>query len=96
VKSASEATPAEVQSALDELGHKGKFSPEKDVIRDPDQFAKLLFGPKVKAKDMLSTEQLIRLIRKYKSDDADGIFKDAVKGIKRLKFNVPDELKQYE
>ena len=96
VKSAVEATPDEVQKALNELGHKGKFSPDKDVIRDPDQFAKLLFGPKVQAKDLLSTEQLIKLIKKYKSDHAKEIFADAVKGIKRLKFNVPNELKQYE
>ena len=96
VKSPAHASPDEVQKALDELGHKGKFSPDADTIRDPDQFAKLLFGPKVKAKDLLSTEQLINLIKKYKGDHADEIFRDAVKGIKRLKFEVPDELKQFE
>lgn len=96
VKSPAHASPDEVQQAMDELGHKGKFSKEADTIRDPDVFAKLLFGPKVKAKDLLSTEQLIKLIRKYKADHADEIFRDAVKGIKRLKFPVPDDLKQYE
>jgi len=96
VKSVDHATPDEVQAALDELGHKGKFSHEPDVIRDPDKFAAMLFGPAVKGKDMLSTEQLIKLINKYKSKDAEAIFKDAVKGMKRLKFNVPLELKQYE
>jgi len=96
VKSAVQATPEQVQQALDELGHKGKFSADVDVIRDPDQFANLLFGSRVKGKDMLSTEQLNRLIKKYKAKHADEIFRDAVKGIKRLKFPVPDELKQYE
>lgn len=96
VKTPAKATPAEVQAALDELGHEGKFSDKPEVIRDPDQFAKLLFGPKVKAKDLLSTEQLIRLIKKHKTGHADEIFRDAVKGMKRLKFPVPEELKQYE
>lgn len=96
VKSVVDATPDEVQRALNDIGHKAKFSPDSDVIRDPDAFAKLLFGPSVKGKDLMSTEQLIRIIKKHKAADANAIFKDAVKGIKRLKFQVPDELKQYE
>lgn len=96
VKTPAKATPAEVQQALDELGHKGKFSKEPDVIRDPDQFAKMLFGPKASAKDLMSTEQLIRMIKKHKADHAEEIFRDAVKGMVRLKFEVPEELKQYE
>lgn len=96
VKSVLPAAPDEVQSALNDIGHKGKFSSDSDIIRDPDVFAKLLFGPSVKGKDLMSTEQLIRIIKKYKSNDAEAIFKDAVRGIKRLKFEVPDELKQYE
>lgn len=95
VKSVVHATPDEVRTALDQEGHNAKFSPEKDVIRDPDAFGALLFGPTVKGKHMLSTEQLIELIKKYKAKHADAIFRDAVKGIKRLKFPVPDELKQY-
>ena len=96
VKSVVDATPDDVQRTLNDIGHKAKFSSDPDVIRDPDAFAKLLFGDRVKAKDLMSTEQLIRLIKRYKSDDAEAIFKDAVRGIKRLKFDVPDELKQYE
>lgn len=96
VKSPSHATPEEVQQALGEIGHEGKFSPKTDTIRDPNKFAKLLFGARASAKDLMSTEQLITMIKKYKGEHADEIFKDAVKGIKRLKFPVPDELKQYE
>jgi hypothetical protein len=95
VKSVVHATPDDVRTALDQEGNSAKFSAEKDVIRDPDAFGALLFGPSVKGKHMLSTEQLIELIKKYKSKHADAIFRDAVKGIKRLKFPVPDELKQY-
>lgn len=96
VKSVVSATPSEVQKTLNDLGHNGKFSDSPDVIRDPDLFAKLLFGPKVKAKDLMSAEQLINMIKKHKADHAEAIFKDAVKGMKRLKFNVPSELKRYE
>lgn len=90
------ATPDEVRQTLSDSGIEVKFSDKKDPIRDPDQFAKLLFGSRASAKDLMSTEQLITMIRKYKPKDADAIFKDAVKGIKRLKFQVPDELKQFE
>ncbi len=96
VKGVAKADPSEIQTALDELGHSGKFSHEPELIRNPDEFAKLLFGPSVKGKDMMSTEQLIALIKKYKAKFADEIFKDAVKGMKRLKFAVPAELKKYE
>jgi len=96
VKTSVKASPEQVQQVLDQEGHTGKFSHESDTIRDPDKFAKLLFGKKAAAKDLMSTEQLINMIRKYKAKDADAIFRDAVKAIKRLKFQVPDELKEYE
>lgn len=96
VKGVVHATPDEVRATMDDIGAAQKFSAEKDIITDPDKFGELLFGPEVKGKHMLSTEQLIELIKKYKKKDADAIFRDAVKGIKRLKFPVPDELKQYE
>lgn len=96
VKSVVKSSAKGVQAALDQLGHKGKFDPSPDIIRDPDTFAKLLFGPTVKAKDLMSAEQLIKLIKKHKPDQQAEIFRDAVKGIKRLKFQVPDELKKYE
>lgn len=95
VKAPVKSTPADVQSALDQENHRGRFSAKPDIIRDPDKFAKLLFGPKAQAKDLMSTEQLITMISKYKSKDAAAILKDAVRGIKRLKFPVPNELEQY-
>lgn len=96
VKGVVKVSPEEVQKTLDELGHSGKFDKSPDVIKDPDAFAKLLFGPKITAKDLESTEQLINLIKSKKAKYANEIFKDAVKGMKRLKFKIPDELKQYE
>lgn len=96
VKSVVHVTPDEVRATLDELGNGAKFSPDPDVIRDPDRFAELLFGSGVKGHDMLTAEQLIELIKKHKKRDATEIFKSAVKGMKHLKFKVPDELRAYE
>lgn len=97
VKSMIKTTPAEVRDVLDKEGqHDLHFSDKPDIITDPDKFASMLFGPRIKAKDLMSTEQLIRLIKKYKSDNADKIFKDAVKGMIRLKFEVPKELQMYK
>lgn len=95
VKGVVHATPDEVRMTLDQEGNSAKFSAEKSVIRDPDKFAALLFGQGVSSKNMLSTEQMIELIKTRRPKHADAIFKDAVKGIKRLKFPVPAELKDY-
>ncbi len=95
VKGVVHATPDEVRAVLGKEGRHDKFNPETDTIRDPDKFAELLFGKGVKAQSTMSTEQLIALIKTKRSKDADKIFADAVKGIKRLKFPVPTELKQY-
>lgn len=96
VKGVKHASPEEVAATLDQEGVKAKFSREKDVIRDPDKFAEMLFGQGTKGSDMLSAEQLIGLIKTKKKKHTEAIFKDAVRGIKRLKFPVPDELKSYE
>lgn len=96
VKAPVHATPEQVRQTLDMEGHDAEFSSEADPIRDPEKFAKLLFGPKAAAKDLMSTERLITMIKKFKAKDADAIFKDAVKGIKRLKFPVPAELQEYD
>jgi hypothetical protein len=96
LKGMSKATPKEVQATLDQLGNTQKFSAEADIIRDPDAFAGILFGSKVKGTDILSAEQLIKLIKKYKPAEAAAIFKDAVQGIKNRNFKVPVELAQYE
>lgn len=95
VKSLIKVTPAEVQQTLKELGRTDKFDSEADLIRDPDKFAELLFGPGVSGSKLMSAEQIINLIKSKRKSDADAIFKDAVRGIRERNFTVPDELKQY-
>jgi hypothetical protein len=96
VKSTVHTTPEEVRRTLDDIGVSTKFSDKEDLILDPNQLGELLFGQGVGGNDMLSTEQLIKLIKDKKGDRAEAILKDAVQGIKARKFDVPDELKQYE
>lgn len=95
VKGVVNATPNEVRNVLDKAGNREIFSQDKDIIRDPDRFARLLFGENVKGADMMTAEQIISLIKKYKKKDATAIFHDAIKGILRLKLKVPLELKAY-
>lgn len=95
VKSLIRATPEQVQQTLKELGRTDKFDSSPDLIRNPDKFAELLFGPGVSGSKLMSTEQIINLIKHKRKADADAIFKDAVRGIRERNFTVPDELKQY-
>jgi hypothetical protein len=95
-KSLVRATPDDVRAVLNKEGVPAKFNPNSDLIQDPDKFVKLLFGDNVTAKETTSAEQLISLIKRTRKKDADKILADAVKGIKRLKFPVPDELKEYD
>lgn len=94
VKGSIKATPADIQKTLDTIGNTEKFNSDADIITDPDKFAEMLFGKKIKGKHLMSAEQLITLINRR--PDADDIFKDAVHGIKARGFEVPKELQKYE
>lgn len=94
VKSVEKASAEQVKTTLSDLGIKQSFSDKPDIIRDPDRFAELLFGRGTTGSQMMTVEQLIKLINAR--PDAEDILKDAVRGIKRLNFKVPDELKAYE
>ena len=87
------ATPDEVEAELKKLGHSGKFSKDPDTIMDPDKAAEFMFGKGVKAKDLLSTEQVIKQI--YKLQDHAAIFKDAIKDLEKLELPIPDEIEKF-
>lgn len=91
VKTAVDATPAEVAATLKSLGRSDKFSKDEDTIRDPDKFAKMLLGAGASAKDLkTSAEELIKTIKK-KRPDAAKVFKDALSDIDRQKLFADDE-----
>lgn len=78
VKSLSDATKADIDAALSELGVKARYSMEPDQVMDPDQVARLLFGKGVKASDLLSAEQVAERVLKLGDERARAVVKQAL------------------
>jgi hypothetical protein len=93
-KSLAKTTPDQVATELRRLGMKNKFDPSPDPITDPDQAAQMMFGKGVTAKDVMSVEQIIALIKKRK--DAAIIFKNTMDDLKEQDLEVPPELEEYK
>lgn len=93
-KTLAKATPQEVQAELDRMGRDDKFDPRPDPIRDPNRAAALMFGPGVKAKDVMSVEQIIDRVKRRK--DAATVFKNTMDDLREQGLDVPPELEQYK
>ena len=94
VKGLAKTDAAGVQAELDRLGRKDKFDPSPDPITDPDKAAALMFGKGVSAKDVMSVEQIVALIKKRK--DAATVFKNTMDDLREAGHEVPPELEQYK
>jgi hypothetical protein len=92
-KNLGKVTAKDVQAELDRMGLDHKFDPRADPIRDPNKAAQLMFGHGVKAKDILSVEQIVSLIKKRK--DAKEIFQNTMNDLREQDLEVPPELEQY-
>lgn len=92
-KSLAKVTPGEIRAELDRLGRDDKFDPSPDPITDPDEAAALMFGEGTTAKDIMSVEQVVALIKKR--PDAALIFKNAMDDLREMNLQVPPELEQY-
>lgn len=92
-KTLAKTDAAGVQAELDRMGREDKFDPNPDPITDPDKAAALMFGKGVKAKDIMSVEQIVALIKQRK--DGKTIFKDAMDDLKEMGLDVPPELEAY-
>jgi hypothetical protein len=90
--------PAQLKAEIDKLsseheklkGRKITFSPDADIMTDPDAVAAWLFGQGVKAKDIMTAEQVIAQIKKRK--DARTILADAASSLKEAGLPVPKEI----
>lgn len=91
-KSLAPATPKDVQAALKELGIDKQFSKSDDQTLTPDLVAAALFGKGVKAKDLMSTEQVVQRILKL--PNAKQIVIDAI-GNEMPMEEVPKELRHF-
>lgn len=92
-KSLAKVSPEELQAELDRMGDKSKFDPNPDPITDSNKAAALMFGKGTKAEDVMSVEQIVRLIKGRK--DAETIFKNTMDDLKDQNIDVPPELEKY-
>ena len=90
-KTIDTVTPAELEARLKEMGKNIKFSHDEDFTNDPDKVAEHIFGKGVKAKDIMSAEDIIKHIKKLKN--ADEIISAAKRELERTGMTMPEELK---
>lgn len=92
-KTLAKVKPEEIRAELDRLGRNDTFDPNPDPIYDPDKAAAMMFGKGVKAKDILSVEQIIKLIKKR--PDAELILKNTMQDLKDHDLKLPPELEAH-
>jgi hypothetical protein len=90
-KTMDKVDPAELKVHAEKLaGKEIKFSHDPEIVNDPDQVAAFLFGPDVKAKDIMTAEQVIGQIKKLKN--ANEILDDAKRTLKGGQLPIPKEI----
>lgn len=90
-KNMEKVDPATLKDAVHRLaGFEVKFSPDADIMNDPDTVAKWLFGPNTTAADIMTAEQVCALIKKHRH--ASLIIHDAKEALKGADLPIPNEL----
>lgn len=89
-KSVETVSPDELEAHLKEIGKDIKFSKDQDHTNNPDEIAAHIFGKGVKAKDLMTAEDVIKQINKLKN--ASEVKAAARKELERIKLPVPSEL----
>jgi len=89
-KSLETVTGDDIEKHLKEIGKDIKFSKDVEFTDNPDDVAKHVFGPNVKAQDLMTAENVITQIKKLKN--ANEILAAARSELTRLKMEVPEEL----
>ncbi len=89
-KTLDTVTPEELEAHLKEIGADVKFSHDLDFTNNPDTIASYIFGKGTKAKDVMSAEQVIALVKKMKN--AAEVIKASKSELQKAKLPVPDEL----
>jgi hypothetical protein len=90
-KSMQTVTPAELEKTLKDHNIDAKFSNDDIIINDPDAVANYIFGDKVKAKDLMTAEDVIKQINLLKNSKE--ILDHAKRQMIKRKFPIPDEIK---
>jgi hypothetical protein len=89
-KSLETVTGDDIEKHLKEIGKDIKFSKDIEFTDKPDDVAKHIFGPNVKAQDLMTAENVITQIKKLKN--ANEILAAAKAELTKLKMEVPSEL----
>lgn len=89
-KGLDKVDPKEIEAHLQSLGKKVKFSHDPEITDNPDHIAAFVFGNSVKAKDLMSAENVVKQIKKLKN--AEEISSAAKSELERLNLPVPKEL----
>lgn len=89
-KGLDKVDPKEIEAHLQSLGKKVKFSHDPEITDNPNHIAEYVFGKGVKAKDIMSAENVIKQIKKLKN--ASEIIAACKSELERLKLPVPKEL----
>ena len=95
VKSLEKVSPDELEQELKDIDPDkiGKFEKSPAVINDPDEIAHFFFGKNIFAKDIMTAEQVAKLINKKFSGSTLADVKKQIKyQLEKSEFVVPKEL----
>ncbi|MEM4261049.1 MAG: hypothetical protein QXG00_07445 [Candidatus Woesearchaeota archaeon] len=96
LKGMVDISPEELKKELIKIDPKYKdikFNDTVDLISDPDKAVEHIFGKGVTEKDVVSAEDIIKLIKKtFSKSDQEKIFKDVSAVFKGTKVKLPPEI----
>ena len=100
-KSMSKVTPEQLKKELKALGVNDTFKETPDIITDPDEFAKLLFGDNIKARQIETVEGLLGIMKKkLTAEEYKHAMSEAAKVLyrrqKNEKFDMPKEFEEFK
>ncbi len=89
-KGIEKVDPKEIEAHLHELGMHVEFSHDPEITNNPDHVASFVFGAGVKAKDLMTAEDVIKHV--HEMANAREVVQACRSELKRLKLPVPTEL----
>lgn len=95
VKSLEKVSPDELEHEMKDIDKSkvGQFEKDSAIINDPDEIAHFFFGPKVFAKDIMTAEDVSKLINSHFSGEKLADIKSNIKKqLEKSGFESPKEL----
>lgn len=94
-KSAAKVSPEQLMKEIEKIAPGTKFEPKADPIKDPAKVTEMLFGKGVEPKDVMTAEQVLKLVKSNRFTDAERkqIFDQCKKHFENVDEKVPPEFK---